>query len=130
MVEALLRPLFDVKTLQDDELARAFNVPLSAILSVVRANPDRFPSDFMDSHRKGRQTRYRFTALGFIMVSLLIDSPEAENAAVLLVRHFGPGVEKYLEEKYKLRIFGTDIFFSMPSGERGRGGGPQNPPSS
>jgi hypothetical protein len=106
-VEPLLRELRGERVILDSDLARLYGVETKALNRAVRRNAEKFPSDFMfrltgeefDSLRcqtgtsnLGRGGRrylpYAFTEHGAIMAANVLNSPQAVQMSVFVVRAF------------------------------------------
>jgi phage regulator Rha-like protein len=107
-VEPLIRAVRGKKVILDADLARLYGVETKAINRAVKRNADRFPSDFLfqlsrsefDSLRfqfgtlKGRRGQHRkylpyaFTEHGAIMAANVLNSPQAVQMSVYVVRAF------------------------------------------
>jgi phage regulator Rha-like protein len=106
-VESLLRELRGERVILDADLARLYGVQTKTLNRAVRRNAEKFPSDFMfqltgeefDSLRcqtgtsnPGRGGRrylpYAFTEHGAIMAANVLNSPQAVQMSVFVVRAF------------------------------------------
>ena len=107
-VEPLIRELRGERVILDADLARVYGVPTKRLNEQVRRNAERFPQDFMfrlteteaDSLRsqfatlksgRGQHRKYlphAFTEHGAIMAANVLNSPEAMQMSVFVVRAF------------------------------------------
>lgn len=104
-VEPLLHELRGERVILDADLARLSGVPTKRLNEQVRRNADRFPSDFCfqlefqevanlrsqfaTSSHGGRRTRpCAFTEHGAIMAANVLNSPQAVQMSVFVVRAF------------------------------------------
>lgn len=107
-VESLIRELRGERVILDADLARVYGVPTKRLNEQVRRNAERFPPDFMfrlteteaDSLRsqfatlksgRGQHRKYlphAFTEHGAIMAANVLNSPEAMQMSVFVVRAF------------------------------------------
>lgn len=107
-VEPLLREVRGERVILDADLARLYGVPTKRLNEQVRRNADRFPADFLfhltedeagslrsqfatlktgrGQHRK--YLPYAFTEHGAIMVANVLNSPQAVQMSVFVVRAF------------------------------------------
>jgi hypothetical protein len=104
-IDSLSRTVRGEKVMLDADLAQLFGVPTKALNQAVKRNSDRFPSDFMfqltaeeheslrsqivtsSSERGGRRyLPYAFTEHGAIMVANVLNSPQAVQMSVYVVR--------------------------------------------
>lgn len=89
----------------DEDLARLYGVETRVLVQAVKRNSDRFPDDFMfqlspdefrslraqaDSPGRGgrRHPPHAFTEHGALMVAGVLNSPQAVEASVFVVRAF------------------------------------------
>jgi hypothetical protein len=107
-VEPLIRVIRGERVILDADLARLYGVPTKALNQAVKRNADRFPPDFMfqltraeaDALRsqfvtlksgRGRHRKYlpnAFTEHGAIMAANVLNSPQAVQMSVFVVRAF------------------------------------------
>ena len=107
-VEPLIREVRGERVMLDSDLARLYGVPTKRLNEQVRRNADRFPPDFMfrltgaetDSLRsqfatlktgRGQHRKYlpyAFTEHGAIMVANVLNSQQAVQMSVFVVRAF------------------------------------------
>jgi phage regulator Rha-like protein len=107
-VEPLLREVRGERVILDADLARLYGVPTKRLNEQVRRNVDRFPPDFLfrltedeagslrsqiatlktgrGQHRK--YLPYAFTEHGAIMAANVLNSPQAVQMSVFVVRAF------------------------------------------
>jgi phage regulator Rha-like protein len=107
-VEPLLHELRGERVILDSDLARLYGVPTKRLNEQVRRNADRFPPDFLfrlteeeagslrsqiatlktgrGQHRK--YLPYAFTEHGAIMAANVLNSPQAVQMSVFVVRAF------------------------------------------
>lgn len=107
-LEPLIRELRGERVMLDADLARLYGVPTKRLNEQVRRNADRFPPDFMfrlteaeaaslrsqfatikagrGQHRK--YPPYAFTDHGAIMAANVLNSPQAVQMSVFVVRAF------------------------------------------
>jgi hypothetical protein len=98
----------DHKVLLDVELAELYGVPTKVLNQAVKRNAERFPEDFMfrlspaeaealnrsqtvtgsQRHRDPRFPPYAFTEHGAIMAASVLNSPQAVEMSVYVVRAF------------------------------------------
>jgi hypothetical protein len=106
-VERLIRQVRGERVMLDADLARIYGVATGALNRAVQRNADRFPSDFMfrleqedfdvlrcqiGTSNVGRGGRrylpYAFTEHGAIMAANVLNSPQAVQMSVFVVRAF------------------------------------------
>jgi len=106
-VEPLIQELRGERVLLDTDLARLYGVETKALNRAVRRNPEKFPSDFMfqlavaeveslrcqtGTSKPGRGGRrylpYAFTEHGALMAANVLNSPQAVQMSVFVVRAF------------------------------------------
>jgi len=107
-IDSLIHAIRGERVMLDADLARLYGVPTKALNQAVKRNADRFPPDFMfqltaEEHaslrsqfvtlRAGRgQHRkflpYAFTEHGAIMAANVLNSPQAVQMSVFVVRAF------------------------------------------
>ena len=107
-VEPIIREIRGERVLLDEDLARIYGVPTKRLNEQVRRNPDRFPPDFLfrlteqetDSLRsqfatlktgRGQHRKYlpfAFTEHGAVMAANVLNSPQAVQMSVFVVRAF------------------------------------------
>lgn len=107
-IEPLIQTIRGHKVLLDSDLARLYGVPTKRLNEQVRRNRERFPEDFMfhldddeaDCLRsqiatlkrgRGQHRKYRpyvFTEHGAMMAANLLNSPQAVEVSVFVVRAF------------------------------------------
>ncbi len=107
-VEALIREIRGERVILDADLARIYGVPTKALNQAVKRNADRFPADFLirltqkdletlnrsqfvtgsQKHRDPRMLPYAFTEHGAIMATNVLNSPQAVQLSVFVVRAF------------------------------------------
>jgi hypothetical protein len=106
-VEPLLCELRGERVILDSDLARLYGVPTKRLNEQVRRNADRFPSDFCfqlesqefanlksqfatssSAHGGRRKLPYAFTEHGAIMAANVVNSPQAVQMSVFVVRAF------------------------------------------
>lgn len=106
-VEPLLREVRGERVILDADLARLYSVPTKRLNEQVRRNADRFPSDFCfqlepeevahlksqiatssSTHGGRRKPPYAFTEHGAIMAANVLNSPQAVQMSVFVVRAF------------------------------------------
>lgn len=106
-VEPLIRELRGERVLLDTDLARLYGVETKALNRAVRRNPEKFPSDFLfqlavaeveslrcqtGTPKPGRGGRrylpYAFTEHGALMAANVLNSPQAVQRSVFVVRVF------------------------------------------
>jgi len=106
-VEPLLREVRGERVILDSDLARLYGVPTFRFNEAVKRNLDRFPGDFRfqltaeetaaltsqtamsKPGRGGRRTLpYAFTEHGAIMAANVLNSPQAVQMSVFVVRAF------------------------------------------
>jgi hypothetical protein len=107
-VEPLIREIRGERVVLDHDLARIYGVPTKRLNEQVRRNPDRFPPDFIfrlteeeteslrsqiatlksgrGQHRK--YLPYAFTEHGAVMAANVLNSPQAVQMSVFVVRAF------------------------------------------
>jgi hypothetical protein len=105
-VEPLIRQIRGERVILDSDLARIYGVDTRSLVQAIKRNSDRFPSDFvfrlsaneydhLRSHfviSKGRGGRryppYAFTEHGAIMAANVLNSKQAVQMSVFVVRAF------------------------------------------
>lgn len=107
-VEPLLRVVREERVILDTDLARLYGVETKALNRAVKRNADRFPPDFVFrlSHTEATSLRcqfgtlktgrgqhrkylpYAFTEHGAIMAANVLNSPQAAQMSVFVVRAF------------------------------------------
>ena len=106
-VEPLIREIRGERVILDSDLARIYGVATKFLNRAVKRNSEKFPSDFMfrltgeeteslrcqsgtsKSGRGGRRTLpYAFTEHGAIMAANILNSPQAVQMSVFVVRAF------------------------------------------
>lgn len=116
-VEGVIHPIRGERVILDADLAKLYGVPTKALNQAVRRNRDKFPSDFMfeltrkesldlqrSRHqedvilrsqivtlRHGRHVKhlpFAFTEHGAIMAANILNSPQAVQMSVFVVRAF------------------------------------------
>ena len=105
-ITSAIRTIRNQKVLLDEDLARIYGVPTSALNRAVKRNLKRFPADFMfqlkemefenlksqiaitSSHGGRRTLPYAFTENGAIMAANVLNSPQAVRMSVFVVRAF------------------------------------------
>ena len=105
-VESLILFIRDRRVILDSDLARLYGVSTARLNEQVKRNPDRFPSDFMfslsreefaalisqNATSKGRGGRRKlpnvFTEHGAVMAANVLNSPQAVQMSVFVVRAF------------------------------------------
>jgi hypothetical protein len=104
-VEPLLREVRGERVILDSDLARLYCVATKRLNEQVRRNAERFPSDFCfqlepqeaanlrsqiatTSHGGRRTLPYAFTEHGAIMAANVLNSPQAVQMSVFVVRAF------------------------------------------
>ena len=106
-VAPLIRELRGERVLLDADLARLYGVETKALNRAVRRNPEKFPADFMfrlaademgslkcqtgtsKPRRGGRRTLpFALTEHGAIMAANVLNSPQAVQMSVFVVRAF------------------------------------------
>lgn len=104
-VEPLLRELRGERVILDSDLARLYGVPTKRLNEQVRRNAERFPPDFCfqlepqevanlrsqiatSSYGGRRYLPYAFTEHGAIMAANVLNSPQAVQMSVFVVRAF------------------------------------------
>jgi phage regulator Rha-like protein len=107
-VEPLIREIRGERVVLDHDLARIYGVPTKRLNEQIRRNPDRFPPDFvfrlteeeaeslrsqMATLKSGRgQHRkylpYAFTEHGAVMAANVLNTPQAVQMSVFVVRAF------------------------------------------
>ena len=105
-VESLILFIHDRRVILDSDLARLYGVSTARLNEQVKRNPDRFPPDFMfslsreeftalisqNATSKGRGGRRKlpnvFTEHGAVMAANVLNSPQAVQMSVFVVRAF------------------------------------------
>jgi len=105
-VESLILFIRDRRVILDSDLARLYGVSTARLNEQIKRNPDRFPSDFMfslsreeftalisqNATSKGRGGRRKlpnvFTEHGAVMAANVLNSPQAVQMSVFVVRAF------------------------------------------
>ena len=105
-VESLILFIHDRRVILDSDLARLYGVSTARLNEQIKRNPDRFPSDFMfslsreeftalisqNATSKGRGGRRKlpnvFTEHGAVMAANVLNSPQAVQMSVFVVRAF------------------------------------------
>jgi hypothetical protein len=108
-VEGMIVPLRGQKVILDADLARIYGVPTKVLNQAVKRNLERFPPDFMfqltqdevDAWQRSRSQfvtlkrgsnikylPYAFTEHGALMVATVLNSPQAVQMSVFVVRAF------------------------------------------
>lgn len=108
-VEQKIHMIRGEKVIFDFDLAKLYGVPTKALIQAIKRNPDRFPSDFLfqlnrkelialrsqtapsleKNGRGGRRTLpYALTEHGVIMAATVLNSSQAIQASVYIVRAF------------------------------------------
>lgn len=108
-VEPLIRELRGERVILDSDLARLYGVPTKALNQAVKRNADRFPPDFVFrltaeeagaslpsrsrfvTLKRGQNIKYlpnAFTEHGTIMAANVLNSPQAVQMSVFVVRAF------------------------------------------
>lgn len=107
-VEPLIREVRGERVMLDSDLARIYGVTTKALNQAVKRNADRFPSDFLfrltvdetetlnrsqfvtgsQKHRDPRLLPYAFTEHGAIMAANVLNSTQAVQMSVFVVRAF------------------------------------------
>ncbi|MBN1101993.1 MAG: ORF6N domain-containing protein [Deltaproteobacteria bacterium] len=108
-VESLIFAIRGQRVILDADLARIYGVPTKRLNEQVRRNADRFPSDFLiqlttpeakeiqglrsqfATLKRGQHIKhlpYAFTEHGAIMAATVLNSPEAIQMSVFVVRAF------------------------------------------
>ncbi len=106
-VERVIHVIRCQKVMLDSDLAEVYGVETRALIQAVKRHSDRFPTDFvfqltrveLDSLRsqsviskKGRggrrYTPYVFTEHGAVMLASVLNSPQAVDASIFVVRAF------------------------------------------
>jgi phage regulator Rha-like protein len=107
-VEPLLRVVRGERVILDTDLARLYGVETKALNRAVKRNADRFPSDFVFQLSRGeagslrfqfgalktgrghhrKYLPYAFTEHGAIMAANVLNSPQATQMSVYVVRAF------------------------------------------
>ena len=108
-IEQKIHLIRNEKVILDFDLALIFGVPTKVLIQAIKRNSDRFPSDFLfrlnrqelislrsqmaftaeDKGRGGRRTiPQAFTEHGVIMAATVLNSPQAIQASLYVVRTF------------------------------------------
>jgi hypothetical protein len=106
-VEPLLREVRGERVILDSDLARVYGVPTFRFNEAVKRNQERFPSDFRfqltqvesdhlisqiaissSGHGGRRKLPWAFTEHGAIMAANVLNSPQAVQMSVFVVRAF------------------------------------------
>jgi hypothetical protein len=105
-VEPLIREIRAERVILDADLARIYGVPTKRLNEQVRRNSDRFPPDFVfqltveeanlksqiatssSGHGGRRKLPWAFTEHGAIMAANVLNSPQAVQMSVFVVRAF------------------------------------------
>lgn len=107
-VERTIHVIRGQKVMLDSDLAEVYGVPTKALVQATKRNRDRFPEDFMfqltaeeseslrsqivtlkigrGQHRK--YLPYVFTEHGAVMLASVLNSPQAVEASIFVVRAF------------------------------------------
>ncbi|MFA7159762.1 MAG: ORF6N domain-containing protein [Kiritimatiellia bacterium] len=106
-VESAIITLRGQKVILDTDLARIYGIPTFRLNEAIKRNRDRFPEDFLyqltlqevdgltsqiaisKTGRGGRRTLpYAFTEHGAIMAATVLNSPQAVQMSIFIVRAF------------------------------------------
>ena len=107
-IERAIHVIRGQKVMLDSDLAEMYGIPTKALIQATKRNPDRFPADFMfqltageaDSLRsqivtlkagRGQHRKYlpyAFTEHGAVMLASVLNSPQAVEASIFVVRAF------------------------------------------
>ena len=107
-VDLLIRDVRGERVILDADLARIYGVETRTLNQAIRRNPDKFPPDFLiqltaseleelnrsqivigsQKHRDPRFLPYAFTEHGAIMAANVLNSPQAVQMSVFVVRAF------------------------------------------
>ena len=104
-IEPLIHEVRGQKIMLDSDLAALYGVPTKALNQAVRRNVDRFPEDFLfqltsdevegmrsqfvtASKRNIRFQPHAFTEHGVVMAASVLNSPQAVEVSVFIVRAF------------------------------------------
>lgn len=105
IIQQKIREIRSQKAMLDADLAELYNVPTKTLKQAVRRNINRFPEDFMfelsenefqvlrsqivTSKRGGtRYLPFAFTEQGVAMLSSVLNSPEAIDVNIRIIRTF------------------------------------------
>lgn len=105
IIQQKIREIRSQKVMLDADLAELYNVPTKTLKQAVRRNINRFPEDFMfelsenefqvlrsqfvTSKRGGtRYLPFAFTEQGVAMLSSVLNSPEAIDVNIRIIRTF------------------------------------------
>ena len=104
-IEPLIKTVRSQKVILDNDLARLYGVPTKILNQAVKRNLDRFPEDFLfqlteaetdgmrsqfvtASKRNVRHLPFAFTEHGAFMAATVLNSPQAIEMSVFVVRTF------------------------------------------